>query len=124
MHSATSARTWQARVVRDYRTEYPDPIGLSTGQRVRVGREDDEFPGWRWCLAADGRQGWVPVELLRTEGDEAVVSEDYEATELDVCEGDRVTVERERRGWLWVSDARGRRGWIPVSHVVVEKEGT
>src|SRR5438552_15956990 len=32
-----------------------------------------EFPGWKWCKASDGREGWVPVELLSNEGADATV---------------------------------------------------
>jgi hypothetical protein len=106
------------RVTRTYRAQYPAPIRVRAGERVRIGREDEDYPGWRWCAAPDGREGWVPVDVLRQEDGEAVLRIDYEATELDVNPGQQVTVEKEMRGWLWVEDAAGGRGWIPASHVV------
>ena len=44
-----------------------DPIEIAPGEKVSVGHEDDEFPGWKWCKARDGCEGWVPVELLSNE---------------------------------------------------------
>ena len=56
----------KVRVKLEYRVEYRNPIELAAGDRVIVGREDDEFPGWKWCKASNGREGWVPLELLFT----------------------------------------------------------
>jgi hypothetical protein len=107
----------RARVVRDYTVQYPDPIRVSAGQRVKVAWEDDGHLGWWWCQAPDRREGWMPVEVLGMDGSEAVVLEDYEATELAVRSGEEVLVERERHGWLWVKNQEGRSGWIPAACV-------
>lgn len=40
-------------------TELP----VHAGERVAV-LEDDVESGWCWCQAADGREGWVPHEVL------------------------------------------------------------
>jgi hypothetical protein len=110
----------RAQVIRDYATQYRDPIQVRTGERVRVGRADDEHPGWVWCTAADGRAGWTPVELLEMDGDSATLRRDYEATELDVRTGDEVSVLDEQHGWLWVRNTAGRSGWIPAASVARE----
>jgi SH3-like domain-containing protein len=107
----------QVRVIREYRIEYPDPIQISRGERVTVGRADDEFPGWKWCKAADGREGWVPVELLSNEGTEAIVLQEYSARELAAQPGEEVIVEEDRHNWLLVRNSRGDRGWLPATHV-------
>jgi uncharacterized protein YgiM (DUF1202 family) len=99
-----------------YNVEYPDPISVKAGERVDVGREDDDFPGWKWCKASNGREGWVPVELLLDEGGEAIVSQNYSARELEVRPGEEVVVEDARHKWLLVRNANGERGWIPASH--------
>jgi hypothetical protein len=52
------------RIIREYTPEYPNPLSVFAGESVSVGREDDEFPGWKWCRAANGSEGWIPVELL------------------------------------------------------------
>src|SRR5207248_4803675 len=55
----------KVRIKIEHRIEYPDPLRVAAGERVNVGHEDAEFPGWKWCKASDGREGWVPVELDR-----------------------------------------------------------
>jgi SH3-like domain-containing protein len=106
----------KARITTEYRVEYESPIEVAAGERVRVGREDSEFPGWKWCEALDGHAGWVPVEFLSEEGAEATVRQDYSARELAVQPGEEVMVEDARHEWLLVRNARGERGWIPASH--------
>ena len=111
--------TWvskQARVVRDYVPQYADPIQLERGQQVTVGVEDETFRGWKWCRASDGREGWVPVEIISAEGSKGVMLESYSAVELSVISGEIVTVELERPDWLLVR-SRDKKGWIPASHV-------
>lgn len=100
-----------------YSVEYPDPINVKAGERVDVGREDDDFPGWKWCKASNGREGWVPVELLLDEAGGAIVSHNYSARELDVRPGEEVVVEDARHERLLVRNANGERGWIPASHI-------
>ena len=73
-----------ARVVRDNRTQYANPIRFVPGeagdgraetlrdysaQELDVDTGDEvvleyELGGWCWCKHADGRCGWVPTEHL------------------------------------------------------------
>jgi uncharacterized protein YgiM (DUF1202 family) len=105
------------RVHREYRVQYGTPVQVAAGEKVSVGRADDEYPGWKWCKASNGREGWIPAELLSQEGGEAIVLQEYSSQELAVEPGEEVEVEDERRGWLLVRNARGQRGWIPASSV-------
>jgi SH3-like domain-containing protein len=98
------------RVVREYAAQYPDPITVRAGDRVVVGADDPEFPGWRWCTGPDGRAGWVPEQLLGSAG---LMLEDYSAKELSVSPGTEVEVQRTVAGWAWVTTRDGRSGWIP-----------
>jgi SH3-like domain-containing protein len=107
----------KARVQRKYEPQYPDPIEVKTGESVEVGGADNDDPGWLWCRARDGREGWVPVELLSEQGARAVILEDYSAKELAVFPGDEVEVEKARHGWLLVRNVQGERGWIPHSRI-------
>jgi SH3-like domain-containing protein len=103
------------RVVRDYSAQYPDPITVRAGDRVAVGADDPQFPGWRWCTGPDGRQGWVPEEFLQRTGSVAVMRRDYTARELSVPAGADVAIHDRVAGWLWVTDVNGIQGWIPES---------
>jgi len=106
----------KVRIKIEHRIEYPDPIRVAAGERVNVGREDAEFPGWKWCKASDGREGWVPVELLSNEGAETTVLQNYSAHELAVSPGEEVIVEESRHEWLLVRNALGECGWIPAAN--------
>jgi uncharacterized protein YgiM (DUF1202 family) len=115
------------RIVCEYTPQYPNPLSVAAGESVRVGREDDEFPGWKWCRASSGLEGWVPVELLSdASATETAVLCDYSSRELAVQPGEEVTVEDSRHEWLLVRNKQGERGWISASHAdfVEEKRPT
>jgi uncharacterized protein YgiM (DUF1202 family) len=105
------------RVTFPYQVQYANPITIIKGERLNVGRADDQFPGWRWCTARDGREGWVPTELLSHEGTESTILQDYSARELEVHTGEVVVVEDDRHGWLLVRNVNGEKGWIPANRV-------
>ncbi|WP_265457800.1 ligand-binding protein SH3 [Aeromonas salmonicida] len=106
----------QALITTAHHTDYPNPIAFRAGERVSIGHEDDEFPGWVRTLTADGNEGWAPLSLLALAAEgEALAQQDYTARELDVVVGERVRVERELAGWLWVHNEAGQSGWIPAS---------
>jgi SH3-like domain-containing protein len=107
------------RATRDYRAQYADPIEGESGTTVLVTREDDEYRGWWWCTAPDGRSGWVPADILDpapVPGGTAEFRRFYSARELTVSRGDTLVVEEERSGWLFVRTTAGERGWVPESH--------
>jgi uncharacterized protein YgiM (DUF1202 family) len=107
----------RVRIIREYRIQYADPLCVAAGDSVSIGREDDEFPGWKWCRASNGRQGWIPVELLSdASATETAVLCDYSSRELAAQPGEEVTVEDSRHEWLLVRNKHGERGWIPASH--------
>jgi len=103
-----------AVVIRAYEKQYLQPICVRAGEIVNVEREDDGYPGWWWCTAADGLSGWVPEELLEREGPSAKVTEDYSAAELSVAVGQEVVVQEIRRDWARVRGAGGAEGWVPL----------
>jgi SH3-like domain-containing protein len=107
-------------VVREYAAQYADPITVHAGDRVLVGADDPAFPGWRWCRGPDGREGWVPEQLLRMDGSFALMLEEYTARELSVEIGADVTVRRVVDGWAWVAMPDGRAGWIPQACIAAE----
>jgi uncharacterized protein YgiM (DUF1202 family) len=100
-----------------YEVEYRNPIQVKAGERVEVGREDNDYPAWVWCRAADGREGWMPLELLSMQASGATVLQDYSAKEVAVHPGDEVEVEEVRHGWALVRNTQRETGWIPRSHI-------
>lgn len=97
-----------------WHVQYTNPIRGAAGDRLTLSRRDDEFPGWVWATAADGRAGWVPESWLRVEGDSGTLVRDYIAAELPLEPGDVVSGELVLSGWLWATSADGRVGWAPL----------
>jgi SH3-like domain-containing protein len=109
-----------ASAAREYTAQYPDPIDVPAGARVRVERPDEENPSWWWCVADDGRAGWVPENILDpapTAGASARVRQSYSARELSVTKGEPLVVLEEFTGWLLVRNGAGAQGWVPASHI-------
>ncbi|WP_421171086.1 SH3 domain-containing protein [Aeromonas dhakensis] len=107
-----------ALITTAHHTCYPNPIAFRAGELVRIGHEDDEFPGWVCTFTADGNEGWAPLSLLtQISAQEAQARQDYTARELDVAAGEWVRVDRELAGWLWVHNDQGQSGWIPASAI-------
>lgn len=105
------------RATKGWAVAYPDPIRGVAGDRLTLGRRDDEYPGWVWATAADGRAGWVPESWLRVAGDSGVLLRDYTAAELALEPGDVVTGDLMEGGWLWAIAVDGRRGWAPLDYL-------
>ena len=101
----------------DHRPTYPDPIEVRAGDSVILGRRDDEYPGWTWATAADGRCGWMPDSLFDVRGDRAVATRDYSARELAAKKGETVEVVEDFAGWARVVASDGRAGWIPTNRL-------
>ena len=105
-----------AVVIRDYRRPYDDPISVRRGEAVtpdRARTEATDFIGWTWCVAADGREGWVPESWLDRKGGACKLRRDFSALELTVASGERVTLEYSESGFVFCRRSDGARGWLP-----------
>ncbi len=108
----------QARIARDYRTQYANPIRFAQGELVTLGERDTEWPAFVWAVTQDGNAGWAPFDWLKPLDDgRAEALRDYSAQELDVDVGDDVTPLQELGGWWWCERADGRCGWVPAEHL-------
>ena len=111
-YAATASAEWAASAA------YP-VAGRAGERRVATARVEEwrETPGWtwRWCRDGQGREGWAPESLLAVAGDMATLREDYDARELTVAVGERLTVERELAGWALCRTEDGARGWVPLA---------
>ncbi len=106
---------WRA-VAHPYTAQYADPIEVAVGERVNfVDRADDgEYAGWKWAVATDGREGWVPRSYFTGDDGTGRALRGYSARELSVEAGVEVLELDAFSGWLWVIDRNGRRGWVPA----------
>ncbi|MDH5633336.1 MAG: SH3 domain-containing protein [Gammaproteobacteria bacterium] len=111
-------------VTRAHRSSYPEPVSFAEGDRIRVGREDTEFPGWVWITDSTDREGWAPLDYLQinnTDG-EAIALANYDATELNTVEGEELHVHQELNQWYRAENARGGCGWVPVNTTVPRQD--
>jgi SH3-like domain-containing protein len=111
LYDATVSAAWEASAV--------NPVAGRMGEQVEATARVEEWretPGWtwRWCCDSHGREGWVPDALLAITGAEAKLREDYDARELTVAIGVRLTVERELAGWALCRVHDGAIGWVPL----------
>lgn len=100
----------RARVVEQHVPVYEDPIEVMKGETIVVGAPDPENQNWIWCTAEDGREGWVPKNLILEDN---TIRRDYTAQELYAELGEDVDVEATESGWAFCSSMRGL-GWIPL----------
>lgn len=100
--------------------EIPEnPISLKKGELVHILRESDpagDWPNWLFC-SGEEKSGWVPMQIVSSEGDHGLLTEDYDATELPLEPGEIILGEKELNGWVWGVKARdsSKRGWAPLN---------
>lgn len=110
-------------VIKAHKTSYDKCLKVSPGDVLTIDRgksEDNEWPGWVWCVDKAGLGSWVPEAYLRVTGNVATAFVEYDATELTVAIGDKLIIFHEVAGWYWCRDEHGWYGWVPVEKVIVD----
>ncbi len=105
------------RVVNRHASETDQSLVLSMGELIRWERRKTHWPGWLWGVKETGIAGWIPEAWLAIDGASATLIRDYDATELNVSEGQMLQGELVESGWLLAKDLTGRRGWVPLNCV-------
>lgn len=109
-------------VIKAHQRSYDDPIVLATGEIVKITKQefwDDQYL-WLWCVAANGKAGWVPENILTIEGRIGIVQSSYNALELTVEPGARLITHEWIGGWYLVENEQGEHGWVPDSCLAEE----
>ena len=102
-------------VTSDYTVIDRAPLELTSGQKVKTGRTDVDWPGWVWVTADDGRGSYVPEDILSEMKDGiATVIHAFAAHDLSVRAKDQVESIRHVRGWHWCRNSGGQEGWLPA----------
>jgi SH3-like domain-containing protein len=108
-----------AVVVQQHKSNYPDPVSFATGDKLLIGKQDTEYPGWVRVTDKKGTVGWAPLAYiaLNEDGHNGVALVSYSATELDVEPGEHVIVEFEHCQWCWVTHKSKGAGWVPKENL-------
>jgi hypothetical protein len=72
---------------------------------------------WLWAVAEDGREGWIPDDLVTVTDAGPVASRDFSAIELTCAAADAVEFIRETHGWAWCRKDDGSEGWLPLKNL-------
>jgi hypothetical protein len=107
----------RARMHTAYQATYAAPLVMVKGDEVTVEERSSAWSGWLWATHPDGRSGWTPASFLQRNGEKAIARRDYDAVELTVAVGERLTVVESESSWAWAINGRGRRGWVPVDNL-------
>jgi uncharacterized protein YgiM (DUF1202 family) len=54
---------------------------------------------------------------VEVEGEQCILQREYTATELNVDEGETVTVLLMESGWGWATNESGQSGWVPLEYL-------
>lgn len=107
----------KARVKANYTSSSLDPLYIVKGEPLVVAYESEEYPGWIWCINNDGKSGWAPISYLEITENSATAKQDYDASELTVRAGDKLTVLGEESGWCWCELSEDEKGWVPIENL-------
>lgn len=111
------------RVIADYQAPYPDPIQAEAGDVVVIDfGKKTEIQGWLWCANSAGKSGWVPINYIEIRGNQGTMLCNYNAIELTIRAGEKLTVHKEQSGFYWATNQSGKQGWVPVDHVTRENK--
>ncbi len=108
-----------ALVITNYSSAYPNPLLLKQGEEIIIEGKETSWPGWVWCTGSDGKCGWVPETYFKKNENKGRMLCNYDATELTVKIGEKLTVLREECGWLWCRNGQDKLGWVPKENVQI-----
>jgi hypothetical protein len=112
-----SVNSTKLRVKAPHRASFDYSVIFKKGDKVKVGEEDPEMPGWFWCENKDGVWSWVPKEYLAIEGSEGTITQSYDTTELTVTVGETLDYLREVSFWTLCRARDGGKGWVPTKNL-------
>ena len=104
-------------VIEDYESAYTEPLIITKGEILTIGRKESEWSGWIWCTNKLGKSRWVPESYLEIHGNTGKAKQDYNATELTITVGEELIIEKEEAEWFWVINQQRKSGWVPIKNV-------
>lgn len=101
------------RVIKEHKAGFPDAMIAMIGDRVKIGREDTEMPGWYWCSDKNEIDAWVPEPYIDMKDGDAVFNQPYNSIEHSVVLGEIVQYLGEVFEWTECLNKEWKYGWIP-----------
>jgi hypothetical protein len=104
----------RARVTESRPRDHVGNLSVHVGDVVGVGHRNQQYPEMRWCTPEHGPSGWMAEPYFDyTSETEAVVTRDYDASQLTVFENEEVDVIDIVGEWWLCRNDRGILGWVP-----------
>ncbi len=100
------------KVVKEYISEFPNPLNLKMDETVFIEHLKVNHAGWKFCKTNDN-EGWIPESYLDINENHGRLKNNYDANELSLNEGQVLEVLNEESGWYWCKKEDGEFGWYP-----------
>lgn len=104
----------RVRVIESRPRDHVRNLSVRVGDVIGVGHRNQQYPEMRWCTPERGPSGWMAESYFEYTSDtEAVVTRDYDASQLTVIEGEELAVLDVVGDWLLCRNDGGIQGWVP-----------
>ena len=112
----------QRTVTAAWEASYPDPIRVRAGEPVTLGGKEHDWKGhvWLWARSRDGKEGWIPDDLLEPRDGALVARRDFDAMELTCRRGEALEALSATHGWVLCRAEDGRTGWVPEENLAFQ----
>ena len=107
------------RVSKEHEASFDYAFIAEKGDKISVGKEDNEMPGWLWCKNSTGLEAWIPNTHIDIDGKTAIFNQPYNSVELNAKAGEVVQYLGESLGWTECFNKEWKYGWIPSSKVEI-----
>ena len=102
------------RVIVEHKASFDYTFIAEKRDKISVGKEDNEMPGWLWCTNSTGLEAWIPNTHIDIDGKIAIFNQPYNSVELNAKPGEVVQYLGESLGWTECLSKEWRYGWIPT----------
>ncbi len=98
------------KVIKEHKAA--EGTNFAVGEPIQVGDESDKYQGWYMCTGENG-SGYIHARYIyKNKKGEAFAKGKFTSRELEVNEGDLVTVSGYASSWIYVKKGEEEEGWI------------
>lgn len=80
------------------------------GDPVYIIQGNKQNEKWLWC-DVKGIKAWIPEDYI--DKDKSILTMDYDSTELNVRNGEKLEILCTVHQWSWVRNEEKQEGWVP-----------